>query len=102
MLWFVVMLFPLLAVVLAARHEIAVGSDEGRQIRVFLVQETADRGVGIEWAKPARERGDCTQSAVVYLMWRGTGENTRFCTCYDGGGAVISNQPGACQAAPSS
>ncbi|MDT8305744.1 MAG: hypothetical protein RRC07_07385 [Anaerolineae bacterium] len=100
LLWLVVMLFPVFAVVLATRQQIELGSDPQRQVRIFLVQESAARGVGVEWTRPARGRADCTQSQLVYLMWRGVGENASFCTCYDDDGSMLSSNPGACPAHP--
>lgn len=101
LLWLVVMLVPVFAVVLATRQQIEVGSGTQRHIRVFLVQETVARGVGVEWTRPARDRADCTQSRLLYLMWHGQGENASFCTCYDRDGKLLSSRSGTCSAGPS-
>lgn len=100
LLWLVVMLFPVFAVVLATRQQIELGSSTQRHIRVFLVQETVARGIGVEWTRPARERPDCTQSRLLYLMWHGKGENASFCTCYDSDGKLLSSSPGTCTTRP--
>jgi hypothetical protein len=96
LLWIVAMLFPVLAVVLAVREQVLLGDDTGSHVRIFLVQERDSRGVGLDWRRPARERPDCLESQVVYLMWRGEGENATFCSCYGRDGELTSNSTGRC------
>lgn len=96
LLWLLVMSFPVIAVVLAAQGQIEVGSAaSGSHVRLFLVQESDREGVGLEWTRPARRTG-CREGRISYLMWEGSGENARYCTCVNASGAVVSSQPGAC------
>jgi hypothetical protein len=81
LLWLVVMSLPLLSVVLAARGQIQLGGEEGAQARIFLLQERNVEGVGVEWSRPLRREPGCRRTAVLYLMWRGQGENIRFTSC---------------------
>lgn len=94
-LWLVVMLFPLFAVVLAAREQIQIGDNPGSHLRIFLVQEQEARGVGVEWARLSGSEG-CAETRLTYLLWRGEGENTRFCSCFDAGGQSLGSYPGSC------
>jgi hypothetical protein len=66
---------------LAVRGQIQLGGQEGAQARIFLLQERNVEGVGVEWSRPLRREPGCRRTAVLYLMWRGQGENVRFTTC---------------------
>ena len=94
--WLLVMSFPVVAVVLAARHEIQLGSDPRSHLRLFLVQERRAEGVGLEWTRRVRKATGCSQTSVVYLMWKGEGKNVIFCQCYDDDGTLVSSAPKAC------
>jgi hypothetical protein len=83
LLWLVVMSFPVLAFLLAARGQVQFGVDPDRHLRLFLVQERNFEGVGVEWVRPYGEQPACTQTAVRYLMWAGEAENVSFCQCVD-------------------
>ena len=100
LIWFLVMLFPVIAVVLATQKQIAVGQEDGRQVRLFLLQEPAQEGVGVEWTRPTSapqgEVGHCLQTNLVYLMWVGDAENVTYCRCLDEQGAVLGTEVGTC------
>ena len=93
-IWLLVMAFPVVAAVLATQGEINLGRQSARHARLFLVQERDHEGVGLEWSRPATDT--CRQGCITYLMWQGQGENSRYCTCVDESGAVVSSEPGAC------
>jgi hypothetical protein len=96
LLWLIVMLLPVFAVVLAARQQIEIGADPKSHVRIFLLQEPATRGIGVEWARPSAGRSGCAQATLSYLLWRGEAENVRFCRCYDDNGQFLDSSPGAC------
>lgn len=100
LIWFLVMLFPVLAVVLAAQGQIAVGQQNRRQLRLFLLQEPGHEGVGVEWSRPAgvrpQEGERCLQTDLAYLMWAGDAENVTYCRCLDEQGAVPGSELGPC------
>jgi hypothetical protein len=83
LLWLAIMALPILAAVLAIRGQIELGDEEGRWLRVFMIQERAAEGVGVVWSRPLAAAPHCRYTAVRYLMWRGTGENVSFCVCND-------------------
>ena len=98
LLWLLVISLPLIAVILATQGEIQLGSQQsGQYVRLFLIQESEQEGVGLEWSRAASADA-CQQGSTVYLMWEGAGENARYCTCFDENGSVISSIPGPCPA----
>lgn len=80
-IWLAIMLFPFLAAVLAIQGQIEVGGNGRSHVRLFLVQQPEAEGVGITWTRPLRAQSDCRQTSLVYIMWRGEGENVSFCEC---------------------
>jgi hypothetical protein len=98
-IWAVAMLFPLTTVLLATQKQIELGSARGRQLRLFLLQEPDQEGVGLEWTRPVAasvQSGDrCRQTRVVYFMWAGEGDNVTYCRCFSGGSLTVSH-PGSC------
>lgn len=96
LLWVLVMAFPLGAALLASNGQIQLGGeDAANQVRIFLVQEREQEGIGVEWRRSMRDDG-CRQGSISYVMWKGTAENARYCTCFDANGDVLRSQPGAC------
>ncbi len=100
LLWLLVMSVPTVAVVLASRGQIQIGNAPSRHLRLFHIQEIETEGIGIEWKRPfrpknSRQNHSCTQTNITYLVWKGTGENTRFCQCINSVDAVTT-QPNSC------
>ena len=79
--WLVVMSFPITAVLLASRGELQIGGEQ-RHLRLFMVQEEENQGVGVQWTRP-RLLSDCLKTNLSYFMWVGEGENATFCQCLD-------------------
>jgi len=96
LIWLLIMSFPLVAVILATQGQLEIGNEgAGVHVRLFLVQESDQEGVGVEWSSPVGAEG-CRQGRIAYVMWEGDGVNARYCTCVDTSGSVISSEPGAC------
>lgn len=96
-IWLLVMAFPVVAVVLATQGEIRVTLDREplpRQLRLFLIQERQQEGLGLEWTTPATD--SCYEGHISYFMWQGQGENSVFCTCVGEAGSVVFSAPGTC------
>ena len=95
--WLLVLALPALAFILAARSEIQLGDDPQRSIRIFLVSNNDNGGVGLLRSRPVSDTPFCVQSSVRYLMWSGSGESATSCQCYaDGsGGGLVSTHRGA-------
>jgi hypothetical protein len=95
-IWLLVMSFPIVAAVLASRGQIEFGTEGStNRVRLFLVQDREQEGVGLEWTRDIGD-GSCRQGRILYAMWKGSGDNAQYCTCYDSEGALIENVPGAC------
>jgi len=84
-LWFAILLLPCFLIVLATQHEITIsqGGLPSQQIRIWLIMEGEQRGVGISTTS-SLEIGDmsCLQTNVHYVLWQGKGDATSFCDCF--------------------
>jgi len=96
--WLLVMLFPVVAVVLATQGQIQIGEEAHSHVRLFLLQERGTEGVGFEWTRRVQEPPGCTQSSLIYVLWEGEGDNATYCQCYDDAGAIVVSKPGICTA----
>lgn len=94
--WLIIMSFPVMAFVLATQGQIEIGEQPSRQLRVFLVNEDNNEGVGIQWARRVREPAGCSQTSLNYLMWEGEADNARFCQCFDNDNNLTSSEVGRC------
>lgn len=95
--WLIVMFFPCMAFTLAMQQQIQVGEANGRHLRIFLLQEGGNEGVGVEWERPYRPQSNCFITTVSYLMWAGKGENTAYCQCLDPQTQeILSTNPQSC------
>lgn len=91
--WLAAMAFPFLAIGLASQGELRFGDQPDRHLRLFLVQENDAQGVGVEWTRPYPHSQFCTQTSITYLLWEGSGQNTKYCQCT----AVSPENPAECQ-----
>lgn len=89
LVWAVLMLIPLLLFALAVRGEISVttGSAPEQRLRVWLIMDAAQRGVGISTAAVYEMgSGVCVQTDVRFLLWQGQPEAQQpYCECYERG-----------------
>ena len=96
LIWLLVMSLPVLAFVLAARGELMVGSDQGSNLRLFMVNTDEAEGIGVQRVRKARTQEGCLQGSVRYLLWEGQndGLNVDYCTCEDPDtGSTVSPTP---------
>ncbi len=91
LVWAVLMMIPLLLFALAVRGEISVatGGAPEQRLRVWLIMDAAQRGVGISTAAAYETGGGvCVQTDVRFLLWQGRPEaQQRYCECYERGAA---------------
>jgi hypothetical protein len=82
----VCLLIPCGAITLATQGEIvfALGSAPGQELRVWLVMEAFERGLGISTPNVVSSTDTlvCVQTDVHYALWVGRAEATVFCDCY--------------------
>ncbi len=108
-LWFLLLLTPCALVYLATKGEVTIptGSVPGQEVRLWLMTEDRNRGIGISTASVSGGNGTtdiCLQTDVRYLLWAGHGDNSTYCECYTRPGADASwtsaaaTVQGACQA----
>jgi hypothetical protein len=83
LIWLLIMSFPTFAFLLATRGQIQIGNNDGRYVRVFLLQEPEAEGIGVEQQRLLREPVGCRRTSVRYFMWAGEGQNVSFCGCFD-------------------
>jgi hypothetical protein len=78
------MVFPTFAFFLATKGELQLGSDPQSHVRFFMIQEEESGGVGLEWARNARQTENCTQTTIRYFLWEGKQpeNNISFCQCF--------------------
>ncbi len=108
LVWLVLMITPAMAFVLAARGQLQLGPQDGRHVRVFLLEDADAEGVGLERARPVAPPQDavgasCLQNSVSYWIWSGERDDSQdvsFCQCFgpDGGALPASVVPSACAA----
>lgn len=108
--WFLLILTPCALGILATQGEITVnlGSAPGQQLRVWLIMEPDERGIGV--SSPARvttsgDTGMCMQTDVRYLLWEGEAESVSYCECYERASAdaswvFVPSEPDACTRTP--
>jgi hypothetical protein len=97
-LWLLLMLFPFTAFILATRGEIQSGSAPGTHVRIFLLQESEEKGVGLEWSRSAKQEERCYRSRVFYFLWEGEAENVTYCQCFDAvTGEGLPTRPASCK-----
>lgn len=86
-LWAVLMLMPFLLIALAVRGEITIdtGAAPDQRLRIWLIMEAKERGVGISTAFAQQLTGQtCVQTDVRFFMWEGPpGEPHSYCECYN-------------------
>jgi hypothetical protein len=83
LVWLVLISLPTFAFILAARGQIELGSSESQYLRVFLLQEKDDEGLGVEYARSVSSQPHCLQTSVSYFLWAGQAQNVAFCQCID-------------------
>jgi hypothetical protein len=96
-LWFGFILLPIFLLALAIKHEITIsqGCLPAQQIRVWLVMERDQRGIGFSrtstssYSAAASAENDttsadgvCLQTNVRYILWQGQGTASTYCACY--------------------
>jgi hypothetical protein len=91
LLWLVIIGFPIAAFLLATQDQIQIGSHDNG-IRLFLLQETNNQGLGLQWTRPyddsasaAQSQNSCTQTTLRYFLWAGDSQNQNadYCQCFD-------------------
>ena len=85
-IWFILLLLPCIAILLISQGEIAIqtGDLPGQSFRLWLIQDSKNRGVAI--ANPSvsssTDGKTCMQTTTSFLLWMGSGDPSSYCECY--------------------
>ncbi len=99
LLWLAILCLPLLIFVLAVRGEVQWQRGEFVNDRLWLIQETDERGLGYSAARVISNEEPvdgpiCVRTRVYFLLWRGSAPAVAYCECYAAG----THEPvGGCQ-----
>lgn len=108
-IWFTLLLLPCVLFTLAVNQEIAIptGDLPGQQVRIWLVMEVEQRGLGYSTASVTQrsETEVCLTTDIGFLLWQGQAEAARYCECYARSSAsepwsLASMEMAACSPAP--
>jgi hypothetical protein len=84
--WFTLLLIPCFCFVLATSQEIVIplSSAPGHQVRIWLIMEADERGLGVSTAtlNNQTDLAFCEQTDNRFLLWQGRAENVSYCECY--------------------
>jgi len=95
--WLAIMFFPCMAFTLAMQQQIQIGASDDSHLRIFLLQEENNEGIGVEWERPYRFQSGCHLTTVSYLMWAGKADNAAYCQCTDPQtGTLLPADPQSC------
>jgi hypothetical protein len=102
-IWVILLVLPCIAIALISQGEIAIqlGDLPGQSLRVWLIQDSTERGIGV--ARPSvhtnADATTCLQTDTSFLLWMGKGDPTSYCDCYDRDGdnwKSVSSTQGSC------
>ena len=85
--WFIILLVPCFAVVLATQREIVLTHSDipDGQFRVWLIQDAKQRGIAISNSRrvDGPNGAICTVTDGKFLMWQGQADDPpHYCSCY--------------------
>lgn len=104
-LWFAVLLLPCFLVTLAVQQEIVIGRSgaPGELLRVWLIMEPDQRGVGVSTTALSEPGADqlCVQTDTRFVLWQGSEPPRVYCECYqraasEGQWSLMSMENGVC------
>jgi hypothetical protein len=84
-IWFAFVLSPCVLITLAQQGEITISQGElpNQYIRVWLIMEIDQRGVGISTTSQQEINGaQCLQTDVNFALWEGEEAPLSYCDCY--------------------
>lgn len=84
--WLAAMMIPFVLIILAARGEIIIptGGAPEQRIRLWLIMEPYERGVGLSRASVVEvDDLTCVRTDVSFVLWEGeAAEGLSYCECY--------------------
>jgi hypothetical protein len=89
--WLILVSFPVIAFLLATQGQIQIG-DSSSGLRLFLLQDSDNQGLGLQWTRPYNNPGavhqspnECNRTSLRYFLWEGDSadQNSDYCQCLD-------------------
>jgi hypothetical protein len=104
-IWAVLILSPCASILIATQRDITIplGELPGQALRVWLIEEPTQRGIGISTPRLIGEVASgtaCVEVSSRFILWMGQGEPTTICECYARQGEsweYLSGTAGICQ-----
>lgn len=88
--WFALLMLPCILLLLATNQEIVVsqGSLPGQEIRVWLIMEASQRGLGVSSTSVSQngENSVCMTTSMQFILWSGREDPLSYCECFERGG----------------
>lgn len=85
-IWAILILSPCILIALAVQGEISISTGDApdQRLRIWLIMEAAQRGIGISNAsvRSSVEGQTCLQTDAQFFLWQGRGEPVSYCECY--------------------
>jgi hypothetical protein len=85
-LWFLLLLTPCVGIVLATQGDIVIpqGSVPGHEIRIWLISEADQRGLGLSSATIDQTNSNalCVETSARFILWTGNAAPLTSCVCY--------------------
>ncbi|MBW4436014.1 MAG: hypothetical protein KME04_02695 [Pleurocapsa minor GSE-CHR-MK-17-07R] len=92
--WFLILLVPCVCFVLVSSQEIIIpqGDLPGQHIRIWLIMEADERGLGVSNASiiGRTDTAFCEQTDNRFLLWQGRAPGVSYCECYERASAEAS------------
>ena len=103
-IWFIFVLSPCILITFAQQGEFTISQGDlpNQHIRLWLIMEIDQRGIGISRTSQHEINGDqCLQTDVSFALWEGEAESVTYCDCYtrtdaDSPWSSTSSQQGIC------
>lgn len=77
----ILFVIPILACRLISEGQLQWGDTGSNQVRIFMLQEPDQEGIGFQRTRPRGSEGKCLETSVSYWMWSGEGDNSSRCEC---------------------
>jgi hypothetical protein len=85
LLWALLLLSPCPFIILAIQGQIVIDTGDApeQQLRLWLIMEADQRGIGFSQAFVERNGDEvCVETNVQFLLWQGDADPVKYCQCY--------------------
>jgi len=86
LIWAILILLPCILITLAVQGEINISTGDApdQRLRIWLIMESAQRGIGISNVSiHEQDNGQtCLQTDTRFILWQGKADPVSYCECY--------------------